>query len=309
MVACGSRLGWAIGGGGHNTEVSSRPLFPFPLPLSPNPNRFCYPSPVTHLILPLLVCVAGLLLVLAAVETPLAAHARRGIGLAAAGLAGWGGLLAMIWLALDHTPTRLHQPEAVGGIGLRLALDPLSAFTLVLVLLAGAAVIAFATLRTGPPRTRASSRPSTPGNAGPIAVLGASALTLLAANPLTLALGLSIIGLALWLTEAGTTRRTLACGWLVGTGVFAAAATLVLSPTGADQGAGLAPLATDPVQTTLVILLALAGPGALLGLLAGPPGPKSRPRSATPRSGLPAERWQTPLLAVASPAERAMIAG
>ena len=121
---------------------------------------------VTDPILPLLAGIACLLLALAAAEAWGGARIRHGIGLGAACLSGWGALLALIDLVMGNPPVRLALPIGPPAAVLSLGLDPLAAFALVLVLLAGAAVIAFAAEQ--PPPSRGTPPPSL---AAPIAML------------------------------------------------------------------------------------------------------------------------------------------
>lgn len=213
---------------------------------------------VTDPILPLLAGIACLLLALAAAEAWGGARIRHGIGLGAACLSGWGALLALIDLVMGNPPVRLALPIGPPAGALSLGLDPLAAFALVVVLLAGAAVIAFAAEQ--PPPSRGTPPPSL---AAPIAMLGACVLALLAADPATLVLALSAAGLAAWLGQEGTARRALGCALPPAAGLAAAAAMLAL-PAGTPA---LHPAAAGTGQTALVMLLAMAGPGALLGLV------------------------------------------
>lgn len=234
---------------------------------------------VTDPILPLLAGIACLLLALAAAEAWGGARIRHGIGLGAACLSGWGALLALIALVMGNAPVRLDLPIGPPGASLGLALDPLAAFALVLVFLAGAAVIAFAAEQ--PPPSRGAPPPAL---SAPIAILGACVLALLAADPVVLVLALSTAGLSLWLAGTGTVRRSVGCALPPAAGLAAAAAMLVLAP--ATPGFG--PIGTDAARTALVMLLAFAGPGTLLGL---PPFGRSA------------------LLATADPTGRAILAG
>lgn len=238
---------------------------------------------VTDPILPLLASIACLLLALAAAEAWGGARIRHGIGLSAACLSGWGALLALIALVMGNAPVRLDLPIGPPGTDLALALDPLAAFALVLVFLAGAAAIGFAAEQ--PPATRGTPPPPL---AAPIAMLAGCVLALLAADPVMLTLALAGVGLAVWqgagAHPTGTARRTVGCALPPAAGLAAGAAMLVLSP----ESPGFAPVGTGTAQTVLILLLALAGPGGLLGLL-----PIGRPA----------------LLATADPTGRAIIAG
>jgi formate hydrogenlyase subunit 3/multisubunit Na+/H+ antiporter MnhD subunit len=254
---------------------------------------------VTDPILPLLVCVACLLLALAGAETwgsaadntrprprsgPATAprsgrRLRHVCGLAAACLAGWAALLALIWLTLSPTPARLHLPLGPPGTDLVLALDALAGFGLVLVLLAGAAILAFAV-------ELADARHPQTRLAGPLLMLAGCVLTLLAGNPVTLALALSTTAVGA-LTDQGTTAgRAELAGRVLAAGLAGAAALLLL-PGGLPPPN---PVAVDAWRAGLVILLALAGIGPLLGIV-------------------PFQHGFARMLSAASPATRAMAAG
>lgn len=248
----------------------------------PNPRLFCYPVPVTDPLLPLLVCVACLLPALAGAEAMFGARIRQGIGLAAACLSGWGALLTLVWLLVGAEPARLALPIGPPGMALTLALDALSGFFLLLVFAAGAAIIAFATELHAPRRSQAL--------AGPIAGLGTCALALLAADPVTLALSLCATGLIPWLAEPQVRQRAAPCGRLAWVGLTAAGATLLLASPTASLGWTGGAVPAESWRTALVMLLALAGPGALLGLI-------------------PPHRGATAMLVAASPATRAILGG
>jgi formate hydrogenlyase subunit 3/multisubunit Na+/H+ antiporter MnhD subunit len=103
-------------------------------------------------------------------------------------LSGLGLLLCLPPLLMTTAPTDLALPVGAPGLSLHLALDPLSAFFLVIVFLAGTAIAAFqaTTLKlTGISAVRMA-----------VCCLAGTALALLAADGIALAIGLAIAGAA-----------------------------------------------------------------------------------------------------------------
>jgi hypothetical protein len=124
--------------------------------------------------------VALLLLGIFATALPLAA-----CGFLATTLGGLGMLLCLPPLLTDIAATDLALPIGPPGLSLHLAIDPLSAFFLVLVFLAATAIAAFQATTT--PLTKLTLVRTT------TFCLAGTALSLLAADGVTLAIGLAII--------------------------------------------------------------------------------------------------------------------
>ncbi len=183
-------------------------------------------------------------------------------GIAAGTLAGLAVMLALVVLLLPGPPATLTLPVGLPGAPLSLALDPLGAGFLLLLSLAGTAVIVFAVEAPLPGSAYATA-------SLPIALAGLL-LAVLAADGITLALGLALGGGALWASAgAGESGRPSAGGLAVV--LVAGAAVIVALALLAPAGGGLHFAAVHtappgPARATLAVLVAVIGLGALLGL-------------------------------------------
>ncbi len=203
-------------------------------------------------ILPLLLAMVCVLLVLGAVGAAVPRASRQAVGFVGAVLGGWGALLALLVLTLDQSPASLALPVGPPGMTLHLALDALSGFFLLLLFLSGTACVAVAAEATESP----DAAPAT--LAGSALCLAGSVLTILAADAVTMAIGLSLSGRAIWAT--GTPGRARA--WQLG--VSQMAALTVLAAAVLCGGATFAAIRPHP---TPFLFLACFGPIALAGLV------------------------------------------
>ena len=202
---------------------------------------------MTYPILALFLWLILALLLLGVATSLWGSHGRRATGLAAAGLAGLGVVLSppAIWGGTEGAVIAL--PIGLPGMQLHLALDPLSAFFLLIVLLSGCVGLTFAVLAR-------NARSGGDLSASMIALAGLM-LAILGDGP-TLAIGLAIAGLALWTaTPPGSARtRVLAVAMLASAALFIA--QFLRTAAGTDQA-----------HPALAVLLTLAGAGALAGLV------------------------------------------
>ena len=199
----------------------------------------------------MLVAIIAALSILGAVAGSVARGSRQAVGFAGAGLGGFGLLLTLVSLLLGQEPDSLELPIGLPGLPLRLALDPLSAFFLVPVFLSGTAGIAFAAeVRGDAPQASL---------AGLALCLAGVVLATLAADGVTLVLGLSLAGGAIWASGEPGRPRALQLG------VTGAAAVAMLAAT-ALSGPTFAAMRDQPFHTNAIYALALIGPGAMAGL-------------------------------------------
>ncbi|MGE0223406.1 MAG: proton-conducting transporter membrane subunit [Acetobacteraceae bacterium] len=215
---------------------------------------------MTDPILVLLVVLVLALLLVGGLGAALSARSRQAIGFTAAGLCGLGALLSVAASALSTGTAGLDLPLGPPGLTFRLACDPLSGFFLLLLFLAGAAILAFATATQGK---------SDPGTlAGPIVGVAGLAFALLATDGIGLGLGIAVASLAVWATGGTGTARSMQLGMgLLAAGSIAAAAALAATPEAA--GAPLDGLRFAPrghASGILAFLLVLLAAGALAGL-------------------------------------------
>ncbi len=202
---------------------------------------------MTDPILALLAVTALALMALGAAGAWFGPRARQGLGLAGACLAGLGATMSLVWLLLEATPIRLAVPIGLPGQSFALALDPLAAFFLVPVFVAGGAVIAFA-----------AETAKTQGE--PLCALGALVLALLAGDAAGFAVALTLAGVAL------SVGRVLA-PVLLGPVLLAAACVLAASAVAGSRDA-LGGIALDePARAALALGLTLLGPVLLAGLV------------------------------------------
>lgn len=202
-------------------------------------------------VLPLLVVILAALLTLGAVASLIARGSRQAIGVAGACLGGLGVLTTLLSLLLGGDTDPIELPLGILGLPTRLALDQLSAFFLLPAFVAGTAGIAFAA-ETGDTVPKSSL-------AGLALCLAGVLLAIIAADGVTLVLGLSLAGGAVWASgEPGRPRAV-----QLGTTAIAGLAILGATALGGQGGNAV------PVQpaAAAVYVLALAGPGALAGLV------------------------------------------
>ena len=198
--------------------------------------------------------IVGALLVLGAAGGMVARGARQAVGFAGAGIGGLGVLLTLLFLVLDQIPDTLELPFGPPGLALHLGLDPLSGYFLLLAFLAGTAGIAFAA------ETEATAAPVTLADVA--LCLAGVALATLAADGITLAVGLSLVGGAIWATGEPGRPRALQ----LGVTLLAALATI-----GATALSGLTfeAIRDQPTQSAAGFALALIAAGPLSGLVPG----------------------------------------
>lgn len=195
-------------------------------------------------ILTLLTAIIAALVGLGALGVVWPPLARQSAGYTTAGLAGLAALLAMLALLLDDSPATLALPLGLPGAAFRLVLDPVAAFFAVLTFAAGAATSASAAASDG--RPAATDDPAAALAALPVCLAGLG-LAVLAADGLARGTGFAMAGGAIW--AMGAADRTSAAQ--LGVTLLAAASVIVA------YGA----------PTTMVLLAALLGPGALAGLV------------------------------------------
>jgi hydrogenase-4 component B len=238
---------------------------------------------VSDPILLLLTVLMAALLVLGGIAAVLPPKLRHAAGFIASMAAGLGGLMALIYLLFEPAPDQIVLPLGLPSGAITLALDPLSGFFLLLVCIAATACIAFAA------ETAAFDQPGT--LAGVIISLGGLFLALLAADGAGLALGLAIGGGALWASGESTSARAPFLGAVVLAAICCVAAIAVLAaPDLPVPFSALRITTADAAYAWVAPLLALLGPGALLGLI-------------------PFHAWLVPAHSAAPPRVGAMISG
>lgn len=187
---------------------------------------------------------------------------RAVVGLLAGAQAGLGAMLALLVLVLPGTTATLTLTVGLPGAPLSLAVDPLSGGFLLLISIAATAAIMF------------STETHTAGRTDPTPVLAIAfaglLLAVLAGDGITLAFGLALGGGAIWTASrddaAGPNIAFLAV-------VLASAAAVIvalglLTPEGgALRFAAARAGPADTTRATLAVLVAIAGLGALLGLV------------------------------------------
>jgi len=134
-----------------------------------------------------LTLLAILIAALVALAVAAAFVPRAAVTFGSACLAGLVVLLALAAVAGFEAPAVLALPFGPAGVTMRLALDPLGACFLLLVFVGAAPSVLFADVD---PDAAAASRASLPAS------LAAMALSVLAADPFTLVLGLLLLGFA-----------------------------------------------------------------------------------------------------------------
>jgi formate hydrogenlyase subunit 3/multisubunit Na+/H+ antiporter MnhD subunit len=191
--------------------------------------------------------VALLLLGTCVAALPLAA-----CGFLATTLSGLGLLLCLPPLLTGTAATALSLPVGPPGLKLHLALDPLSAFFLAVVFLAGTAIAAF----------QATTSP--PTGAGPIRTtafcLAGTAMSVLAADGVALAIGLAISCGAIWLPRSSRTPLLIP--------LLLLAATCLLAPAGFAPGFDA--IRAAPVDPNRAAVAAMLTGAAIAGLVWSP---------------------------------------
>ena len=202
--------------------------------------------------MPLLVLIVVAFLALGAAARFVARGSRQAVGLAGAGLSGLGFLLTLLALIVGQDSGTIELPFGPPGLPLSLSFDPLAAFFLVPAFLAGTVSMAFAAEIAG-----SSSKASLAGLA---LCLAGVVVAILAADGVTLALGLSLAGGSIWASgDPGPSR----------TPQLAVTALAVVAILGATAAAGFsfAAMRGGLEYPSALYVLALAGPGALAGLV------------------------------------------
>jgi hydrogenase-4 component B len=216
------------------------------------------------------IALVGLALVMAALLALGVAAAMGLRRIAAAGslvLCAGGTVLALAVLLAGAMPVALPIPLGPPGAAMTLAIDGLSGFFLLLVLLSGCAACAAALDDDG-----AGAAPFLP------LLLGAMALTLLAADGFALVIGLELTALATFALLLAANEAA-AARFELGMAVVAAAclvAALALLGDGAWGFAGMRAHATEGWRGVVVLALVLIGAGSRAGLApvyAAVPGP------------------------------------
>lgn len=182
-------------------------------------------------------------------------------GLVAGLAAGVGAMLALAVLLLPGPPAELVLPVGLPGVPLVLAVDPLSGGFLLLVSIAGTAAIVFGT------EMASAARPDlTPTLA--IALAGLL-LAVLAADGITLALGLALGGGAIWNAGADDSQhsRAMLAALLLSVAAVVVAVGLLVPAGGSLLFAAARAAPLDPLRASLAILVAVTGLGALFGLV------------------------------------------
>lgn len=202
-------------------------------------------------ILPLLLGIVCVLLALGAAAAFMMRAARQVVGFAGAAVAGLGVLLSLVALALGQDPVLITLPFGPPGLPLQASLDPLAGYFLFLVFLSGTASMAFTA-------EAAETAPAAPATlAGNTCCLAGLVLTVVAADGVTLALGVVLSGAALWATgEAGRPRAV-----QLGMSLMAA---LILLIAAALPGLNFAAIRAHAGLTNM---LACVGAAALIGLV------------------------------------------
>ncbi|MGD0108238.1 MAG: hypothetical protein ABSC06_30010 [Rhodopila sp.] len=194
---------------------------------------------------PILLCLTVDAVALLLLGTFGAALPFAGCALVTAMASGVGALLCLPPLLLRAPPTVLSLPAGPPGLTLHFALDPLSAFFLFIVFLAGTALAAFQATAIAAPGS-ATVRITAPCVAG-------TAVSLLAADGVTLALGLGVVCGAVWLPGRGKPGVRLAPLLLL-------AAVCLLTPAGfAPRFDTIRAAPIDPDRATAAAVLTFAG--------------------------------------------------
>jgi len=190
-------------------------------------------------------------------------------GLATTGLSGLGALLCVPPLLSNAGVSVLRIPLGPPGLPLHLALDPISAFFLLIVLFCGTAVAAFAAAGEHRVRGPATSQPKTgpyQGSAAiPLCLAGLSAV-LLAADAVMFALGLGLTSAAISLLNNNplAARATKSPATLLAA-LMLLIAVCLLAPSGFTPGFDAIRAATlDPGRINAAVALAITGSLLLL---------------------------------------------
>jgi formate hydrogenlyase subunit 3/multisubunit Na+/H+ antiporter MnhD subunit len=192
-------------------------------------------------------------------------------------LSGLGALLCLPPLLMRSPATWFALPVGPAGLSLHFALDPLAAFFLLVVFMAGTAIVAFQETTATPPRTAALAQASTgpAGDAGPQSnngpqsnsglqaslSLAGTIVSLLAADGVTLAIGLAVTSLAIRprRRHAVLPAPSLLAPWLV------LGAVCLLTPPGfAPRFDAIRSAPVDPDRAAAAAALTLAAFAALV---------------------------------------------
>lgn len=210
-----------------------------------------------------LLAAIGLALFAAAAVAPFAPAVTR---LATPALSALGALVSLVALVAGGDAATLSVPVGLPGLGMALALDPLSAVFLLLVFTTAVA----ASLCTIGDRTAE-------GALLPV-LIGAMALTLLGADAFALVLGFALMALASWglvaavstVPETGSTAAPYLGLALLGVVSLAAASGLLAPEVGGSPAFGFAAMRDVAPQgwaAASVLVLALLGTAPIVGLV------------------------------------------
>jgi hydrogenase-4 component B len=213
----------------------------------------------------LLVVVLAALLLLGVAGAAMGQRPRQSIGLVGTLLTGFGALLAILGL-LTSSSTQLDLPIGPPGMGLHLAVDPLSGWYLLLIFLSGGATLAFV--------ADDGTASSLAGLSAGIAGLG---LAVVSADAVGLALGLTVAGGAIWASSERGQARTALLAVVLLAALCLLTAVAMVAPAGAGlRFAAARDLAVDPGSpwfgptwpglTWAALGLGIIGAGALAGL-------------------------------------------
>jgi formate hydrogenlyase subunit 3/multisubunit Na+/H+ antiporter MnhD subunit len=223
------------------------------LPFQRGFNRFTKsPAAMSGAALPGLAAILGLLL-LAGVA---AVAAMRPVAQAVPVLCGIGALLALAYLAGGAPAQTMSVPLGLPGIASVLALDGLSGFFLLLVMLTGAAASVAAI------DEKATTSPFLP------VFVGGMTLTLLAGDAFALVAGFELMSLVSFAMVVGGSRSA---GMLyIGMAAFGAVCLIAALGLLSGSGLGFAQMRAHPpesLRAAMVLLLVLAGAGSKAGLV------------------------------------------
>jgi hydrogenase-4 component B len=171
-------------------------------------------------------------------------------------LSGLGTLLCLPPLLMRSPATGFGLPVGPPGLSLHFALDPLAAFFLVVVFIAGTAIAAFHETTVKLPRTAAPAHsiivPQTSF------CLAGTVVSLLAADGVTLAIGLAVTCLAIQLPVPGHRHAVLPAPLLLAPLLVLAAVCLLTPPGFAPSFDAIRAAPVDPDRATAAAVLTLA---------------------------------------------------
>jgi formate hydrogenlyase subunit 3/multisubunit Na+/H+ antiporter MnhD subunit len=171
-------------------------------------------------------------------------------------LSGLGTLLCLPPLLMRSPATGFELPVGPPGLSLHFALDPLAVFFLVVVFIAGTAIAAFQETTVKLPRTAAPTH----NNIVPQTsfCLAGTVVSLLAADGVTLAIGLAVTSLAIQLPVPGHRHAVLPSPLLLAPLLVLAAVCLLTPPGFAPSFDAIRAAPVDPDRATAAAVLTLA---------------------------------------------------